>query len=195
MVASFNPLSILSRNRELKKSVAACRSRLYRLAYSWTHDPNLADELTQEALAKGLKNLAQVRDPETVDRWLFGILSNCWKDHFRRSKPTENIDDYVQQDEHTPEHQLEQQQLRHSIQQAIAELPTAQRQIVTLVDLEGFRYAEVSDILQIPIGTVMSRLCRARKALATTLFDYNEKTSERNRRPQSGEIKHIRRIS
>lgn len=191
MATTFNPLDILSRNRGLKKSVAECRSRLYRLAYSWTHDPALADELTQEALAKGLKNLAQVRDPETVDRWLFGILSNCWKDHFRRSRPTEDIDDYVQQDERTPEHQLEQQRLKHSVQQAIAELPTAQRQIVTLVDLEGFRYNEVSGILQIPIGTVMSRLCRARKALAGKLLNYS--TERQNQ--ATDKLKHIRRIS
>jgi len=191
MVATFNPLGILSRNRKLKKSVGECRSRLYRLACSWTHDPVLADELTQEALTKGLKNLAQARDPETIDRWLFGILSNCWKDHFRRTRPTENIDDYVQQDSNTPEHQLEQQRLKHSIRNAIAELPMAQRQTITLVDLEGLRYTEVSEILQIPIGTVMSRLCRARKALAGKLLDY----SKDRHNQETDKINPIRRIS
>jgi RNA polymerase sigma-70 factor, ECF subfamily len=191
MVTSFNPLSILARNRGLKKSVAECRPRLYRVAYSWTHDPVLADELTQEALSKGLKKLAQVRDPKTVDRWLFGILSNCWKDHFRRTRPTEDIDDYVPLTEHTPEQEFEQQRLKNSIQQAIAELPAAHRQIVTLVDLEGFRYAEVSDILQIPVGTVMSRLCRARKTLAKKLIDYRNDSG----RQEAGGTSQIRRIS
>jgi RNA polymerase sigma-70 factor, ECF subfamily len=187
MSTSFTPLNMLSKNRKLKKAMAACRPRLYRLAYSWTHEASLADELTQEALTKALKNLPQLRSPETLDRWLFGILSNCWKDHFRRTKPLENIDDYVQHDAHTPEQQLEQQCLKDSIQRAIAELPVAQRQIVTLIDLEGFRYTEVSSILQIPIGTVMSRLCRARKALAKKLLAY--------RRPQMSEHNRIRRIS
>jgi len=195
MATTFNPLDCLSRNRKLKKAVGDCRSRLYRLAYSWTHDPALADELTQEALAKGLKNLAQVRDPSTVDRWLFGILANCWRDHFRRTRPMENIDDFVQLDEATPEHRLEQQRLKLSIQGAIAELPTAQRQIVTLVDLEGLRYTEVSDILQIPMGTVMSRLCRARKALAEKLLDHSKEHRSEGHGRESGEANRIRRIS
>jgi len=187
MLTTFNPLTILSKNRGLKKSLGECRPRLYRLAYSWSHDSALADELTQETLAKGLKNIAQVRNPETVDRWLFGILANCWRDHFRRTKPTENIDDYVQQDDNTPEQQLEHQRLTDCIRTAVAQLPSAQRQVVTLVDLEGFRYAEVSEILQTPIGTVMSRLCRARKTLAEKLFEHrNQDTGENNR---------IRRIS
>jgi RNA polymerase sigma-70 factor (ECF subfamily) len=187
MVTAFNPLAILSKNKKLKKSLGECRPRLYRLAYSWSHDSALADELTQEALAKGLKNIAQVRNPEAVERWLFGILANCWRDHFRRTRPTENIDDYVQQDDNTPEQQLEHQRLTDCIRMAIAQLPTAQRQVVTLVDLEGFRYTEVSDILQIPIGTVMSRLCRARKALANKLFEH--------RNQGTGEASQIRRIS
>lgn len=76
MLTTFNPLAALSKNRGLKRSLGERRPRLYRLAYSWSHDSALADELTQETLAKGLKNIAQVRDPKAVERWLFGILAN-----------------------------------------------------------------------------------------------------------------------
>ena len=55
----------------------------------------------------------------------------------------------------------------------IAQLPVGQRQVITLVDLAGFSYAEISEILEIPIGTVMSRICRARKSLKTALADYD----------------------
>ena len=55
----------------------------------------------------------------------------------------------------------------------IAELPVGQRQVITLVDLAGFSYAEISDILDIPVGTVMSRISRARKALKVKLADYD----------------------
>ena len=55
----------------------------------------------------------------------------------------------------------------------IAQLPVGQRQVITLVDLAGFSYAEISEILGIPIGTVMSRICRARNSLKKALSDYN----------------------
>ena len=57
-------------------------------------------------------------------------------------------------------------------------LPENQRQIITLVDLEGSSYADVAQILDIPTGTVMSRLCRARKALASKLLHYSDKTDK-----------------
>jgi len=182
-----NPLKIFSRHGEMKRSLGTFRPHLYRLAYSWSHDPALADELTQEALTKALRKLHQVRQPETLDRWLFGILANCWRDHFRRLRPMDDIDDCPLHDDNTPEQQHEQQRLVGTVRQAIEQLPEGQRQTITLVDLEGFSYAEVSDILQIPMGTVMSRLCRARKALAGNLIEYKPRTTE--------EIGRIRRIS
>ncbi len=183
----MNPLKIFGHHGEMKRSLGTLRPRLYRLAYSWSHDPSLADELTQEALTKALRKLHQVRQPETLDRWLFGILANCWRDHFRRLRPMDDIEDYPLHDDNTPEQQHEQQHLVGTVRQAIGQLPEGQRQTITLVDLEGFSYAEVSDILRIPIGTVMSRLCRARKALAGNLIEYKPRTTE--------EVGRIRRIS
>ena len=183
----MNPLKIFTRNSQLKKSLGELRPRIYRAAYAWSHDPSLADELTQEALTKALRKLDQVRNPETLDRWLFGILANCWRDHFRRLRPMEDIEDCPLCDDNSPDKQHEQQRLVGTVRRAIGKLPEGQRQTLTLVDLEGFSYAEVSDILQIPIGTVMSRLCRARKALAGHLIEYKSQPTE--------EVGRIRRIS
>ncbi len=174
----MNPLKLFNRQNELRKSLGGFRPRMYRIAYSWSHDPALADEVTQEALTKALRKLDQVRKPEAIEKWLFGILANCWRDHFRRQRPMEDIDDWPMSDDKTPEQQHEQQCLVDTIRAAIAKLPEGQRQTVTLVDLEGFSYAEVSQILQIPIGTVMSRLCRARKALAGNLLQYKSRPAE-----------------
>jgi RNA polymerase sigma-70 factor (ECF subfamily) len=71
----------------------------------------------------------------------------------------------------TPEQNTEKQQLVDKVRRAVRKLPMAQCQVVTLVDLEGFTYASVAEILEIPVGTVMSRLCRGRRALKEHLID------------------------
>lgn len=162
---------IFGAKRELQRKLEALRPRLYRLAYSWTHSKELADDLTQETLARAWKNLNQLHDPEGFDKWCFKILINCWRNHLRSRRELADIDDYVLQDRHTPESLHEQQRITEQVKQAIATLPQGQRQTVTLVDLEGLSYNEVAEVLEIPIGTVMSRLCRARKLLAERILE------------------------
>ena len=141
-------------------------------AYSWGHDPALASDLSQEAMVKALKQVKQLRDPKKLDSWLFGILINCWRDHFRKLRETVDIDDVELQHEDTPEKLKQTQDMVDSVRGSIARLPEGQRQVVTLVNLEGFSYAEVAEILEIPVGTVMSRLSRARNTLAEYLLTY-----------------------
>ena len=173
----MNPLNLLTRNREFRQKLEQSRQRLYRLAYAWSHDPTLADDLVQETMAKALKHAGQLRNRDAMDSWLFGILANCWRDHFRARRELDNIDDYVITNDITPETQHEQEHITQRVRAAVASLPDGQRQVLTLVDLEGCTYAEVANALQIPIGTVMSRLCRARKTLAATLFEFESRTT------------------
>lgn len=168
------PKSILlgiSQRRALRKLVENSRERLYRMAYAWTHDPHLADDLVQQALYKALNNHKQLKDLGAAEAWLFRILSNCMKDHYRAKRDTVSSDEVVIADEVTPEKKTAKQQLVDKVRQAVSNLPVAQRQVVTLVDLEGFTYASVAEILDIPVGTVMSRLCRGRRALRDPLVD------------------------
>ncbi|HQU16018.1 MAG: RNA polymerase subunit sigma-24 [Chromatiales bacterium 21-64-14] len=167
----MNLLTLLCHSREFRSQLESSRDRLYRLAYAWSHDPHLSDDLVQETLAKALKNSGQLRDPKAMNTWLFSILANCWRDHFRRSRATVDVDDIVYFHDVTPEHEHGQHEVVTRVRQAVAELPLAQRQVLTLVDLEGFSYIEVAQILEIPIGTVMSRLSRARRALKQYLLD------------------------
>lgn len=167
----MNPLSTYRKNQQLKRSIAEFRESLYRLAYSWCHNPSLADDLVQEAMTKALRNSGQLRDVATVKPWLYRILTNCWHDHFRRSRDTVDIDEVVLTDAETPEFQHSRQQIVSQVRQAISRLPIGQRQALTLVDLEGCSYIEVAQILDIPIGTVMSRLSRARGTLKTLLLE------------------------
>lgn len=149
--------------------VRACRDRLYRIAYSWCHDAMLADDLAQETLSKAIQKLDQLRNRDCMDAWLFSILNNQWREFLRRSRPCEDIDNLVYMHEDTPEVVQIRQQRIDAVQQAISELPLAQRQVLTLVDIEGLSYTNVAEVLRVPIGTVMSRLSRARSGLEKKL--------------------------
>lgn len=159
--------------RELVEQIKASRVRLYRLAFAWCHDAVLADDLAQETLARGLARIEQLRESARLTSWLFAILNRCWIDHLRSLRP--DVDDEMltelPSDLPGPDSHAERQQTVNRVRAAIAELPLGQRQVVTLVDLEDFSYAEVAEILAIPIGTVMSRLCRARVSLKELLTE------------------------
>ncbi len=166
------------KHRELRRLLGDRRERLYRMAFAWSHDPVLADDLVQETLEKALRRAAQLHDLATLDRWLFGILGNCFRDHLRSRRVHEALEENTLADPDTPERSHEQRHIVTQVRCAIARLPEGQRQVVTLVDLEGFSYAEVADILGIPIGTVMSRLCRARRQLSRELVDVGPREAQ-----------------
>lgn len=159
--------------RELIGQVEASRGRLYRVAFAWCHDAALADDLAQETLTRGLSRLEQLRESAKLMSWLFAILHRCWVDHLRARR--RDVDDELlaelPSDLPGPDSHAERQEAVNRVRTAIAALPLGQRQTVTLVDLEGFSYAEVAEVLEIPIGTVMSRLCRARGSLRELLTE------------------------
>jgi len=167
----MNVIANLCKHQQFKRMLADYRENLYRIAYSWCHNPALADDLAQEALAKALKNSGQLRDQKMLKAWLYRILSNCWRDHFRRSRDTVDIDEVVLVERETPDVCHDRNQIIHRVRSAIAQLTMGQRQVISLVDLEGCSYIEVAQILDVPIGTVMSRLSRARKALKERLLE------------------------
>lgn len=167
-------LGLLGPPRELVQAVEANRHRLYRVAFSWCHDAALADDLVQDALSKALRSAAQLRSVDSVVPWLFAILSNCWRDHLRRRRDGEDIDAIDEADlplRDSAEDDCARAQVAGRVRSAVAALPVGQREVVTLVDLEEFSYAEVAAILSIPVGTVMSRLSRARSALREALVE------------------------
>ncbi|HEY9050838.1 MAG TPA: RNA polymerase sigma factor [Gammaproteobacteria bacterium] len=153
------------KNHFAARQIKACRERLYRLAFSWCHDAMLADDLVQDTLSKALQRYEQLRNDDALDAWLFAILNNQWREYLRRNRPCEDIDDMMFVYDRTPEYWHIRQQTVDHVQGAIAELPLGQRQVITLVDIESMPYMQVSEILDIPVGTVMSRLSRARRTL------------------------------
>lgn len=169
-------LQLIGRTRQFEERMAESTSRLWRLAHSWCRNRALADDLVQDTLAKGLKNHSQLRDEHSLHAWLCGILANCWHDHLRAHRDMDDIaeiDEYRLISDGTPESECLQSEVVRRVRQAVAALPVAQREVVTLVDLEEFSYAEVAAILEIPLGTVMSRLSRARGTLKESLREHN----------------------
>jgi RNA polymerase sigma-70 factor (ECF subfamily) len=160
----------LGRTARLSHRFGEHRNDLYRMALSWCGDRMLADDLAQEALSRALAKQHQLRDELKLTHWLFRILNNCWREHLRRDHPTVEIEGLVLGSDHTPELGLRKQQVIDRVRSAISHLPLGQRQVITLVDLQGFTYAEVAEVLEIPAGTVMSRVSRARLALKEELL-------------------------
>lgn len=169
-------LSGINQKRLFRTILANNRQRLYRMAYSWTHDPALADDLVQQTCYQALRKQRHLREIEAADGWLFRILANCLADHHRARREVLSGDELLIIDKWTPEHATHEDQIAQRVRKAVAALPLAHRQVVTLVDLEGFSYAAVAQILDIPVGTVMSRLSRGRRALREHLLDVAAKS-------------------
>lgn len=156
---------------QLKQAFAQRRGKLFRVAYSWCHNTSLADDLVQETMLKALKNADSLRDQSTLDTWMYRILSNVWHDYLRIQG--RSVELYDVSDDRIPEHHdsYQRSQIIDRVRSSIAKLPMTLREVVTLADFAGFSYAEISEILDIPIGTVMSRLYRARQHLKEQLLD------------------------
>ncbi|MDA8127810.1 MAG: RNA polymerase sigma factor [Betaproteobacteria bacterium] len=155
-----------------RPGIEALRPVLYRIAYAWSHDAALADDLVQEALSKGWTRRAQLRDEAALKAWLVSIMNHCWLDHLRSRRDFDDVEecqDELESTGDTPEVCCDREQVIACVREAVARLPQGQRQVLTLVDLEEFSYAEVAEILEIPVGTVMSRLSRARASLRNLL--------------------------
>ncbi len=165
----IGPIERMRRARAVRRQLEEQRDALYQLAYAWCQDPYLADDLVQQTAAKALQNAAQLRCEAHARAWLCRILSNCWHDHLRRGRETVDVATVVCIDHHTPEHEAEREAVVRRVRAAMRALSPEHRQVLSLVDLQGCSYAEVASILEIPVGTVMSRLCRARRALKAQL--------------------------
>lgn len=168
-----------------RPALEGLRPMLYRIAYAWCHDPALADDLVQDALSKAWARRGQLREEAALKGWVVSIMNHCWLDHLRSRRDFDDIEDWEDELEsasESPEACSDRERVIACIRSAIAQLPPAQRQVVTLVDLEEFGYAEVAGILNIPVGTVMSRLSRARANLKKRLDAANTVHTERSLR-------------
>lgn len=139
---------------------------LRRYARALLRDRSEADDLVQESLARALSRAGCFKEGTNLRAWLFTIMHNVHINQVRRKavRPAEVAVEDVAVLPSTPPPQDHRLELR-DMQRALAELPEEQRKVLLLVALEGMKYEEVAAVLGIPVGTVMSRLSRAREAL------------------------------
>jgi RNA polymerase sigma-70 factor (ECF subfamily) len=167
----------LCAGRSLRKQIADSRNQLYRTALAWCGEAMVADDLAQETLIIALQRVNQLRDRNRLNAWLYSILSNCWRQHLRRVRRDVELEDTHISCDEGPETRSSELEIFDRVRRAILKLPAGQRQTVTLVDLVGFSYAEVAEILDIPIGTVMSRLHTSRSSLQRMLGTFQAEES------------------
>jgi len=141
--------------------------RLRRFAVSLTRDYSSADDLVQASLEKALSAWTKRRPEGDLRAWLFSILYRQFVDNHRRSRRYSRMLELFTggRDEEQFEPSVERTVVAQNTLQAFERLSTEQRALLLWVSVEGLSYKEVADILQVPVGTVMSRLSRARQAL------------------------------
>jgi RNA polymerase sigma-70 factor (ECF subfamily) len=159
---------------------------LYNAAYRMARNPQDAEDLVQETYLKAYKYYDKFEEGTNLKAWLFKILKNTFINSYRKKQQAppkadfadieESFETIVRDDSgqqaRTPEEELLEKVLDQDVQHAIEELPHDYRMVVLLADLEGFSYKEIADILEIPVGTVMSRLYRGRRLLEEALLKY-----------------------
>lgn len=158
----------------LHRRMEAVRPKLFRTAFAWCRNRELAEDLAQETIAKALSKVGQLRTLDALEGWLFRIMANLWRDHVRRDRPMDVMDDEDIHNDETPEELNDQRQTVARVRRALAGLPENYRIALTLVDIEGFSYSETAAIMDVPVGTIMSRLSRGRSQLAQLLRDKDE---------------------
>lgn len=164
---------------------------LFGAALRLTRNRDDAEDLVAETVAKAWANLDSLHDTQRFRAWIFRILSNCFVSDWRRknSSPVDSAlsDDDEADDEPfsifeqlhqpfllwwgNPEQEFLNKVLREHLEDAIGALPEGFRIVLVLAELEGFTYQEIAEMLQLPLGTVRSRLSRARNLLQKALWE------------------------
>ena len=162
-----------AREDALKYQMVGLLPRLRRFARSLARDPDKADDLVQAACERALGRLGQITKGTRLDSWLYRIIYTQWIDHLRRRKTR-----YAKLSLLTNENKLnnpdaesgEHLDVALDLQNALNALPEDQRAAIMLVCVEGNSYAEAASVMEIPAGTVASRVARARATLGKFLY-------------------------
>ncbi|MFN3766447.1 MAG: RNA polymerase sigma factor [Aliihoeflea sp.] len=156
-------------SNDIGDELIAFLPNMRRFALSLAPAPDIADDLVQQACERALANAASFEPGTRFDAWMFRIIRNLWIDRTRRQKtagPSEDVHerhDLVGED---GQKVVDARQALSSVKDALDTMPGEQREIIMLVCVDDLSYKEAAEVLGVPIGTVMSRLARARKRLA-----------------------------
>ncbi len=159
---------------------------LYGAALRMTRNPADAEDLVQETMLRAYRAFDRFEEGTNLKAWLFRIMTNAYINTYRKRQrepqkvsadEIEDFDLYRELKSHDPQYERTPENIvldglvDSDILEAIEDLPEQFRLAVILSDVEGFTYAEMAEIMDVPMGTVMSRLHRGRKALQKRLWD------------------------
>lgn len=160
---------------------------IYNFALRLTADPNDAEDLVQDTIVKAFRFFSSYERGTNAKAWLFRILKNSYINNYRKKSKQPHQVDYSEVSQYYESVRSEQSEttdledlmyremMDDDVTTALTELPEDFRTVVLLCDVEGFTYEEIANMLDVPIGTIRSRLHRGRNLLRVRLMDYAEK--------------------
>ena len=170
-----------------EKLIEAYQKKIFNLAYRMTGNFDDAGDMAQEALVRIFKSIANFREQSSFSTWVYRITTNVCLDELRKKKNKKvysldeeihaedgEIQRQIMSDDPLPDEIAEKEELKRIVNSAINSLPEEQKIVITLRDLQGLSYDEISEVLDCPVGTVKSRINRARQALKNVLMNKRE---------------------
>lgn len=161
-----------SKVASLHTEIAALLPRLRRFARTITHNREDADDLVQIAIERAIKRSDQWEPGTRLDSWIFRIMKNAWIDEARTRIRRDRLFAPEEAGEHIGDNFAAAHQQRMAIEKAVSLLSEDHRMVIGLVLVDGLPYKEAAEVLEIPLGTLTSRLARARETLQELLSDH-----------------------
>jgi RNA polymerase sigma-70 factor (ECF subfamily) len=163
-------------SQSIHEQIVTLLPRLRRFARNLTRNPHDADDVVQIAVERALTRLDQWRRGARLDSWMFTIVRNAWIDELRSRGRRGKVFLAAEAGENIGTDSMARETELLSVQSAMARLPEDQLEAVSLVLVEGLPYKEAAEVLDVPIGTLTSRLARGREALQALLGTEGEVT-------------------
>jgi RNA polymerase sigma-70 factor, ECF subfamily len=163
-----------SATEEFREAIVELLPRLRRLARALAGNVHEADDLVQITIERALLRAGQWRTDSPLPGWMFGILRNAWIDEGRVRRRRSRVLVAEELGENVEDPRADTYADALSVQAAVSQLSEEQREVIGLVLIEGLSYKEAAQVMGVPMGTVTSRLARARAALQSLLSAHGE---------------------
>ena len=179
-----------AKRAEFEKTALAHLDAMYGAAHRLTRNPRDAEDLVQDALLRAYRFWDSFQQDSNCKAWLLRIVTNTFINEYTRRKRSREVLDAATaeqdatdgvlvhaaaNDKQSPDRLLLEHSVSDDVQRALDQLPDDFRTAVVLCDMQGLSYKEIAEIMECPVGTVMSRLFRGRKLLATSLREFAAK--------------------
>lgn len=154
------------------------QKKIYNLALRMTGDADDAFDITQDAFVKAFESLKNFRGESAFGSWLYRLASNLCLDYLRKEKRRNTVSLTVEDEEldiadlrFSPENEMERAELRDAVARGLQRMPAAARQMIVMRDVSGLSYGDIAENLGLELGTVKSRIARAREKLIKILSE------------------------